>query len=90
MLFLPFVFETCAHWGSSFGTFFTLLITHGSIFTGIDRGTFTNYWGRRLSFTLQKSIATGIISRMAKLNSAPHHDESNWAAAIVDQSIVRF
>ena len=90
MLFPPFVFETYGRWGSSFGTFFTLLMTHGSTFTGIDRGTFTNYWRRRLSFTLQKSIATGIISRMAKLNSAPHHDESNWAATIVDQSVVSF
>ena len=40
--------------------------------------------------TLQKSIATGILSRMGKLNSSPQHDESNWASAVVDQSILRY
>ena len=90
MLFLPFVFETYGRWGPAFERFFTTLMTHGSCHTGIDYGTLTNYWRRRLSFTLQKAIAAGILSRMGKLNSSPHHDESNWMAAVVDQSIVRY
>ena len=67
-----------------------LLMTHGSAYTGIDQGTLINYWRRRLSMTLQKSIATGILSRMGKLNSSPQHDKSNWASAVVDQSILRY
>ena len=65
-------------------------MTHGTAYTGIDQGTLINYWRRRLSMTLQKSIATGILSRMGKLNSSPQHDESNWASAVVDQSILRY
>ena len=80
MLFLPFAFETYGRWGDSFGKFFVKLMTHGLI----------NYWRRRLSMTLQKSIATGILSRMGKLNSSPQHDESTWASAVVDQSILRY
>ena len=66
-------------------------MTHGTAYTGIDQGTLINYWRRRLSMTLQKSIATGrILSRMGKLNSSPQHDEINWASAVVDQSILRY
>ena len=90
MLFSPFVFETYGRWGPSLGKFFTTLMNHGSVFTGIEVGSLTNYWRRRISFVLQKSIAVGILSRMGRLNSSPHHDESNWASVIVDQSIVRY
>ena len=90
MLFLPFAFETYGRWGDSFSKFFIKLMTHGSAYTGIDQGTLTNYWRRRISMTLQKSIAAGILERMGKLNSSPQHDESNWASAVVDQSIVRY
>ena len=38
----------------------------------------------------EKSIATGILSRMDKLNSSAQHDESNWASAVVDQSTLRY
>ena len=62
---------------------------YGSQYLNIDRGTLTNYWRRRLAVTLQKSIATGILSRMGTLNSTPHHDESNWTDAVVDQSLIR-
>lgn len=55
-LFLLFSRLTAA--GFFFQCVFTLLVIHGSTFTGFDRGTFTNYWRRRLSSTLQKSIVT--------------------------------
>ena len=90
MLFLPFALETYGRWGDSFVKFFVKLMTHGSAYSGIDQGTLINYWRRRLSMTLQKSIATGILSRMGKLNSSPQHDESNWASAVVDQSILHY
>ena len=66
--------------------------THGSTFTGIDRGTFTHY---RTSVLHTSEIYRdrNLISRMAKLNSAPHHDELPGLQQLaivrrVDQSIV--
>lgn len=88
-VFLPFVFETYGHWGKSFQDFFAATMKHTQEYRGIPEEAISTYWRRRISVTLHKNMAEGILARIGRLNSGPFRDESSWEGVIQSQSYER-
>ena len=88
--FLPILVEVFGSWGPAFQRFFDTIMTHGESYRSIDKGTLVNYWRRRLAVSQQRAMASTILSRLGRINSLPHHDESNWQNVVVEQSYARF
>jgi hypothetical protein len=82
--------EVFGSWGPAFQSFFETIMTHGEAYRSIDRGTLVNYWRRRLAVSQQRAMASTILARLGRINSLPHHDESNWQNVVVEQSYARF
>ena len=70
-VFLPFVFETYGIWGKHFRDFFALTMTQAEECRGIPGAAISMYWRRRISVTLHKTMAEGILARAGRQNSRP-------------------
>ena len=88
-IFLPFVFETYGLWGKDFQDFFAATMRQAEEFRGIPKASISMYWRRRISVTLHKSMAEGILARAGRLNSGPFRDESSWERVMEAQSYQR-
>ena len=62
-VFLPFVFETYGLWGKHFQDFFTSTMKQVEEYRGIPGAAISMYWRRRISVTLHKTMAEGILAR---------------------------
>ena len=85
-VFLPFVFETYGLWGKSFQDFFAATMKHAEEYRGIPGAAISMYWRRRISVTLHKTMAEGILARAGRLNSGAFRDESSWEGVMESQS----
>lgn len=85
-IFIPFIFETNGHWDPQFKKFFGKIIERDSETTGIPAKVLRTYWRRRISATLQKAVAKGIIAKTKRANSPGFYDQSNYELAILDQA----
>ena len=88
-VFLPFVFETYGLWGKGFQDFFTATMRQAEEYRGVPRAAISTYWRRRISVTLHKTMAEGILARAGRLNSGPFRDESSWEGVMESQSYQR-
>jgi hypothetical protein len=88
-VFVPFVFETYGYWGKAFQEFFAATIKHAEEYSGIPGEALSIYWRRRISVTLHKTMAEGILARVGRINSGPFRDESSWEGVIQSQSYQR-
>ena len=62
-IFLPFVFETYGLWGKQFQDFFAATMMEAEEYRGIPGAAISMYWRRRISVTLHKTMAEGILGR---------------------------
>ena len=88
-VFLPFVFETYGLWGKHFQDFFASTMKQAEKYRGISGAAISMYWRRRISVTLHKTMAEGILARAGRLNSGPFRDESSWEGVMESQSYQR-
>ena len=88
--FLPIIVEVFGSWGPALTQFFDTIMSHGESYRSIDKGTLINYWRRRLAVSQQRAMASTILARLGRINSLPHHDESNWQNVVMEQSYARF
>jgi hypothetical protein len=88
--FLPVVFESQGLAGGQFLLHFDKLIARRAEEIGASSAPLKIYWSRRLSLTLQRSVAQAINIRMATLYTGPTGptavDESVWPGVVVSQS----
>ena len=84
-VFLPFVLETYSLWGKHFQDFFATTMEQAEEYRGIPGAAISMYWRRRISVTLHKTMAEGILARAGRLNSGPFRDESSWEGVIESQ-----
>ena len=87
-VFLPFVFETYGLWGKYFQDFFAATMKQAKEYRGIPGAVISMYWRRRISVTLNKTMAEGILAAK-RLNSGPFRDESSWEGVMESQSYQR-
>jgi hypothetical protein len=64
--------------GEAFQEFFAAKMKHAEEYRGIPGEDLSTYWCRRISATLRKTIAEGILARVGRLGSGPYRDESSW------------
>ena len=83
------VFETYGLWGKGFQDFFTATMRPAEEYRGVPGATINTYWRRRISVTLHKTMAEGILARAGRLNSGPFRDESSWEGVMESQSYQR-
>ena len=81
--------KTYGLWGKSFQDFFAATMKHAEENRGIPGAAISMYWRRRISVTLHKTMAKGILSRAGRLNSGPFRDESSWEGVMESQSYQR-
>ena len=88
--FLPIVFESQGLAGNMFLQHFDKLINRRADEIGAPVAPLKIYWSRRLSLTLQRSVAQAINIRMASLYAGPAGptaaDESAWPGVVAGQT----
>ena len=88
-VFLPIVFETYGLWGKGFQDFFAATMRQAEEYRGVPGAAINLYWRRRISVTLHKTLAEGILARAGRLNSGPFRDESSWEGVMESLSYQR-
>jgi hypothetical protein len=87
--FLPIVFESHGLAEKMFLQHFDKLITRRADEIGALMAPLKIYWSRKLSLTLQRSVAQAINIRMASLYAGPASptaaDESAWPGVVAGQ-----
>ena len=89
MALLPFVFETYGLCGKHFQDLFASNIKQAEEYRGIPGAAISMYWRRRISVTLHKTMAEGILARAGRLTTGPFRDESSWEGVMESQSYQR-
>jgi hypothetical protein len=84
--FIPIIIETKGCWQSEFKSFFNTVIQHNNRTSGIPIAALKAYWMRRISATLQRTIARGILSKTKRIYSPTFFDEANYSGAIMVQA----
>ena len=79
------IFENRGQWDPTFKAFFNDVVRYGSATKQINKGILSTYWRRRISLELLKHVANCILTKIGRVNSPVHHDESNWQGIIHDQ-----
>jgi hypothetical protein len=84
--FIPFIFESKGYWHPAFKTFFDEVIIRNHQISKAPIDVLKTYWTRRISATLQRTSARGIISKTKRLNAPGFSDEANFSLAILNQA----
>jgi hypothetical protein len=81
--FIPIIIESKGCRQSEFKSFFNTVIQYSHSTSGIPIAELKAYWMRRISATLQRTVARGILSKTKRIHSATFFDEANYSGAIM-------